>query len=75
MKPLKQEETKQQNYFVKALSFFSLIGTTIMACVVIGIFLGRFLDGLFGTSPWLLLIFSFLGAAAAFKAVYELVSK
>ena len=72
MKPLPQEEKKQQNDFLKALSFFSLIGTTIMACVFIGVFLGRFLDNFFGTSPWLLLVFSLLGVVAAFKAVYDL---
>ena len=76
MKPLPHDDdNKQQNYFFKALSFFSLIGTTIMACVFIGVFLGRFLDNFLGTSPWLLLVFSMLGMAAAFKAVYNLMSK
>jgi ATP synthase protein I len=42
------------------------------ACVLIGVFLGRFLDGLLGTSPWLLLLCSLLGVGAALKAVFEL---
>jgi ATP synthase protein I len=55
-----------------ALRFFSQIAVTIIACLAIGVFLGIWLDGLFGTSPWLLLAFSFLGAGAAFKLIIEL---
>ncbi|NLV86096.1 MAG: AtpZ/AtpI family protein [Clostridiales bacterium] len=45
------------------------------ACVLIGVFLGRFLDNLLGTSPWLLLLFSLLGAGAAFKTLLDLGQK
>ena len=75
MKSLEKEEKKQQNYLVKALSFFSLIGTTIFACVFIGVFLGRFLDNFLGTSPWLLLVFSLLGMVAAFRAIFDFMPK
>ncbi|NLN53511.1 MAG: hypothetical protein GX150_04315, partial [Firmicutes bacterium] len=34
------------------------------ATIFVGVLLGRFLDSLLGTSPWLLLIFSLLGAGA-----------
>ena len=75
MKPLPREKKKQHNDFLKALSFFSQVGTTIIACVFIGVLLGKFLDSCFDTSPWLLLIFSLLGMAAAFKALFDLMSK
>jgi ATP synthase protein I len=75
MKDSPQKEKKQRNEFVKALSFFSQIGITIAACVFIGVFLGKFLDEFFGTSPWLLIIFSLLGAFAAVKALFDLASK
>ena len=61
--------------FMRALAFFSQIGVTIIACILIGIFLGKFLDGVFGTSPWLLLVFSFLGVAAAFKSIFNMANK
>jgi ATP synthase protein I len=61
--------------FLRALSFFSQIGITMAACVLIGVLLGRFLDSLMGTSPWLLLLFSLLGAGAAFKALFDLANK
>ncbi len=38
---------------------------------MIGVFLGRFLDKLLGTSPWLLLLFSLLGVGATFKALLD----
>jgi len=75
VKPLPQDKKKQHYDFLKALSFFSQVGITIVACVCIGVFLGRFLDSFFDTSPWLLLIFSLLGTAAAFKALFDLMSR
>lgn len=75
MKLFPEQKKKQHNDLLKALSFFSQVGTTIATCIFIGVFLGRFLDNFFGTSPWLLLLFSLLGAAAAFKALYDLMSR
>ncbi|MCL2508865.1 MAG: AtpZ/AtpI family protein [Oscillospiraceae bacterium] len=66
---------KQYGSIARALSFASQIGFTIVACVFIGVFLGKYLDGLFGTSPWLLLVFSLLGAAAAFRSIFSIVKK
>jgi len=59
----------------KGLALLTQIGITFVVCILVGVFLGRFLDGLLGTSPWLLLILSFLGVAAGFKAVYDLIPK
>jgi len=61
--------------WVKALSLLSQMGVTIVACILVGVFLGRFLDGVFGTTPWLTLVFSILGIAAAFKSIFDLASK
>ena len=57
---------------MRALSIFSHIGITMVVCVMVGVFIGRFLDSFFGTTPWLLLLFTFLGAGAAFKGMYDL---
>ena len=59
--------------FLQALAFLSQIGISIAACLVVGIFLGRFLDNLLGTSPWLLLVCSLLGVGAAFKYILGLI--
>ena len=70
-----ENSSVDHSHWARSLSLLSQIGVTIIACVVIGVFLGRFLDGLFNTSPWLLLIFTLLGAAAAFKSILELSKK
>ncbi len=41
------------------------------AAVLMGVLLGRYLDRLFGTAPWLGLVFSLLGAGAAIKLVFS----
>lgn len=63
---------KQRKEILRALSMFSQIGITMVVCIVMGVFLGRFLDNWLGTTPWMLLIFAFLGAGAAFKSVYDM---
>jgi ATP synthase protein I len=40
------------------------LGTELVAAVVVGTIIGFILDNWFGTKPWLLIIFFFLGAAA-----------
>ena len=61
--------------FLKALSLLSQIGLSMAACILVGVFLGRFLDSFFNTSPWLLLIFSLLGVGAAFKTLFNMIPK
>jgi len=61
--------------FLQAISYLSQIGITIIACIAVGILLGRFLDTRLGTAPWLLLVFTFLGIAAAIKSIYDLAKK
>lgn len=57
--------------FVRALAHFSHIGLTMAAAVLVGVLLGKYLDRLLGTSPWLLLFFSLLGAGAAIKVLFN----
>lgn len=56
---------------LRALGQFSHIGVTMASSVFVGVLLGKFLDKTLGTSPWLLLIFSFLGAGAAIKFLFD----
>jgi len=51
----------------KRVSFMSnafKLGTELVAAVGVGTIIGFILDSWFGTKPWLILIFFFLGAAA-----------
>tara|TARA_B100000963_G_scaffold348721_1_gene356755 strand:+ start:4922 stop:5206 length:285 start_codon:yes stop_codon:yes gene_type:complete len=40
------------------------LGTELVAAVAVGTIIGFILDNWFGTKPWLIIIFFFLGAAA-----------
>ena len=69
------DDKPQKNEFVRAMAFFVQISVTIIACIAVGIFLGWLLDRLLGTTPWLLMVFSFLGVGAAFKSIFEFAKK
>jgi len=61
----------QGKAFARALALLSQIGVSIIACIAAGVFLGWLLDRLLQTSPWLLLVFSLLGIAAAFRSIFD----
>ena len=68
---MSQGNDKQRNELLGALSSISQIGITIIVCVAAGIFIGRALDNRFGSSPWMTLIFIFIGVGAAFKSIID----
>ena len=45
------------------------LGTELVAAVGVGTIIGFILDSWFGTTPWLIIIFFFLGAAAGMSNV------
>lgn len=57
--------------FIRLMGVLSTVGITMVAATVLGYFLGVFLDRLFGTSPWLMVLFLLLGIAAGFKNLYD----
>ena len=54
---------------------FSTVGLELGFSVLIGLFIGQYLDGLLDTEPWLLLLFLLLGAAAGFRRLYRLLKE
>lgn len=60
--------------FFKALEFAS-VGLEMGASVGIGALFGWWLDGKFGTKPWLLLVFLLFGVAAGFRALIRTARK
>ena len=69
------DKKPQQNEFARAFAQFLQISVSIIACIAVGIFLGWLLDRFFDTSPWMLMFFSFLGVAAAFKSIFDFAKK
>ena len=47
------------------------LGTELVAAVAVGTIIGFILDNWFGTKPWLIIIFFFLGAAAGMLNVFR----
>lgn len=65
---------KNNNKFdiMKAFSLFMQLGITMVICMLLGLYVGRFLDGRFGSTPWLTIVFLLMGAGAAIKVLYDL---
>ena len=51
------------------------LGTELVAAVGVGTIIGFILDTWFGTKPWLIIIFFFLGAAAGMLNVIRTANK
>lgn len=66
------EETKRM---IKALALLSSIGIAMALSIVMGAFIGYYLDEYLGTKPWFSYIFLGLGIAAAFRSLYVLYKK
>lgn len=70
------EDKRSRNHnTMRGLAQLSQIGITIVVTVLVGVLLGRFLDNWLGTSPWLLLVFSLLGAGAAIRNLFDMTKK
>ena len=72
---MSRKDQKHTSQLLRSLSMVSQMGMTIAACVLVGVLLGRFLDSIFDTSPWLLIALSLCGAAAGFRSIFELAKK
>lgn len=51
---------------------FSTVGLELGFSVLIGLFVGQWLDKRLGTDPWMLLLFLLFGMVAGFRSVYRL---
>jgi ATP synthase protein I len=57
------------------LAYASSVGIAMVLMVFGGLYFGAYLDGKFGTGPYLTLIFLILGIAAGFRNVYVLIKR
>lgn len=65
----KENETE----VVRASRIGFRIGAELVAAVFVGVALGYLFDGIFGTKPWLMVVFLFFGGAAGILNVYRFV--
>ena len=71
---LKKETNENEKRGLFMGSAFRL-GTELVAAVVVGTIIGFILDNWFGTKPWLIIIFFFLGAAAGLLNVIRVANR
>ena len=57
------------------LSILTSLGITMVSCIFIGLWIGKVLDNLMGTAPWMLLIFLMFGILAAIKSMFNIIIK
>ena len=60
---------------VRTIGALSTVGLSFVLAIVLGAWFGRVLDNWLGTSPWLFILFFFLGLAAGILNVYRTTSK
>ncbi len=58
---------------LRGLGGYGTLGLEIVLSILLGLFGGRWLDGRFGTEPWLSVVGFFFGAAAAVRAIQRVV--
>jgi ATP synthase protein I len=64
----------QPSRYTKYLRFSSM-GLELGLSVILGLFIGQWLDERYGTAPWLLLLFLLFGMVAGFRSVFRLLKK
>ena len=70
-KKMKKKQIKNDGSNVTSIGAGLKISTELVVSVVVGTTIGFILDSWFGTKPWLIIIFFFLGAAAGMLNVFR----
>ncbi len=60
------ERRRRSAASLRRIADASSLGLAFPIAIVIGYFFGRWLDGVFGTAPWMMALFSVFGIAAGF---------
>ncbi len=56
----------------KMMAMAMRIGIQLVVATVVGVFLGYWLDEVFGSKPWLMIVGLLVGAVAGFRDVFRL---
>ncbi len=66
-----EQEKKQY----KVLMSLTSVGFATVISTLLGFWFGLYLDGVFGTAPWLMILFLILGVIAGFRSIYMTIKK
>jgi ATP synthase protein I len=64
---MRNDDRSRINY--KKLAGLSSLGLMLPSSIVVGLFIGYYLDKLLGTRPWLLVLFFLFGTASGFYSL------
>ena len=67
------KQTSKPNY--RKIAALSSLGLMLPSSIAVGLFIGYLLDKLFGTQPWLLLVFFLLGTVSGFYSLLKGLNK
>ncbi|MGB5157925.1 AtpZ/AtpI family protein [Desulfobacterium sp. N47] len=67
-----ERETRR---YMRELAYYSSLGLQVALSIVIGLFIGVYLDRRFELYPWLTLLFLGLGVAAGFRNIWLAIKK
>ena len=71
----KYSEIKNNNQNGSFMGSAFKLGTELISAVLVGTIIGFILDTWFGTKPWLIIVFFFLGSAAGILNVIKTAKK
>lgn len=66
---------EDERKWIRNAGLASSIGLVLVISTVIGYAIGNWLDGKFGTGPWLMLVFTLLGIIAGFVQIFRLANQ
>ena len=70
-----EKDNKEKIKLYRQLSLIGIIPAMMAVGPLIGFFIGKWLDGKFGTEPYLMWVLILLGMVAAGKEVYNIVKR
>jgi ATP synthase protein I len=66
---------EEKKSLLKTLGMVSTMGISMAVAIVIGVFIGNYLDKWLGTKHWFFFIFLFFGIVAGFRNLYIIAGK
>ncbi|MEW5952321.1 MAG: AtpZ/AtpI family protein [Bacillota bacterium] len=70
-----EEKKRRPNEIVRAMAISTALGTEMAICVVAGFYGGRYIDGLLGTGPWIMIVGILLGVAAGTFGIMKILER
>ena len=62
---------KKKNKHFESLGLASMMGIHLVSGVIVGMGMGYYLDKVFGTKPWFMLLFLVFGIVAGYKNMFR----